>query len=116
MKTLTCSKCKSLKSTSEFTPRKTPRGFNSWCKLCNSSYNTNKRHDGFYSVYYLVNEHYCGYTKNLERRIKDHNRDGKDCSEIRLLYTSKNKIEAAHHEAMFQSYLGMGGLNITGHK
>jgi len=113
-----CTKCKETKLTTEFSPRahNSKRGFNSWCKKCNTTHNTAKRHDGFYSVYYIVNEHYCGYTRNLERRITDHKRDGKDCSEVRLLYTSEDRVEAAHTEALFQSYLGMNGLSLTGWK
>ena len=110
-----CTKCKEIKETSKFTKRKnSKKGFNSWCRECFRGL-TKLKHDGIYTVYYLPEEHYCGYTKALDRRMKEHIVAGKNVDNMRVLYASENHIETIHHEAMFQSYLGMNGL-ISGRK
>lgn len=110
-----CTKCKETKDTSKFTRRKnSKRGFASWCGECYCKLAKSK-HDGIYTVYYLPEEHYCGYTKILDRRMNEHAASGKNISNMRILYSSENHTQAIHHEAMFQSYLGMNGL-ISGRK
>ena len=68
------------------------------------------RLDGYYSVYYLPEEHYCGATNCVDMRIKDHSRKGKNTKGWRILYCSESRNTAVHYEAMFQTVLGIGGL------
>ena len=113
MKELECSKCCKTKIPSEFNKANNKkRGYTNWCKSCYAKYNINK-HDGIYTVYYLPEEHYCGYTRSYDRRLQKHKSDGKDINGARVLFASKDWSTAVHHEAMFQSYLGMEGLNTN---
>ena len=115
MEKLKCTKCNEIKETSNFTPRKnSKKKFLSWCKKCFCDHAKSK-HDGIYTVYYLPEENYCGYTKILNRRMNEHAAKGRNIDGMRILYASKNHTDAIHHEAMFQSYLGMNGL-ISGRK
>ena len=70
-----------------------------------------KRKERYYCVYYLPEEHYCGFSIELLRRIGEHRRAGKNVDGWRILYYSKDKTEAAYHEALFQSVLSINGLN-----
>ena len=106
--TKTCNKCSEEKSLEEFY-----KGRND-CKVCNNAIrkaNYDKTKDGNHYVYYLPEPHYCGVTDNLEKRISIHKARGKNVEGWRVLYSSPNKSEAYHHEAMFQGVLGMNGLN-----
>ena len=70
---LQCTKCKEIKDISKFSKRKnSKKGVNSWCGECYSRLAKSK-HDGRYTVYYLPEEHYCGYTKILDRRFETYN-------------------------------------------
>jgi predicted GIY-YIG superfamily endonuclease len=72
-----------------------------------------KVNDGYY-VYYLPEEHYCGITNNLYQRESSHrNTAGKNTNNMTILFHSMDRNIAAHHEAMFQSVLGIGGLNYV---
>ena len=67
--------------------------------------------DGYY-VYYLPEEHYCGVTNNLYQRESQHrNTANKNTDGMTILFHSMDRNIAAHHEAMFQSVLGINGLN-----
>ncbi len=67
-----------------------------------------------YYVYYLPSENYCGFTNDVSRRISSHSRRGMDTKNFRVLFASEDFIETAHMEALFQSTLGMQGLNTGG--
>lgn len=113
MKELKCSKCCESKEVIDFDKANNKkRGYSTWCKLCYANYNKTK-HDGIYTVYYLPEEHYCGYTKSYDRRLQKHKSEGKDISKAKVLFASKDWNTAVHHEAMFQSYLGIEGLNTN---
>jgi hypothetical protein len=74
----------------------------------------NSRRSGGYFVYYLPNEHYCGITNDLYNREASHrNTAGKNTDGMRVLFHSMDRSIAAHHEAMFQSILGINGLNYN---
>ena len=66
----------------------------------------------YYLVYYLPEENYVGMTQYPTKRISNHRRKGKNVDGWRVLYCSNDKMEAGYHEALFQSVLGMKGLNI----
>ena len=66
-----------------------------------------------YVVYYLPKEHYCGHTNNIQYRLSAHRRkNNRDTDGWIILYCCETKVEAAHVEAMYQSVLGMNGLNF----
>ena len=70
------------------------------------------RQSGGYFVYYLPSENYCGITVDMYARESQHRTIGKkDTTGMRVLFHSLDRSIAAHHEAMFQSVLGMYGLN-----
>lgn len=101
---------------------KRPREIDSYCKACKNQYTLESRAkrksrelaEGYY-VYYLPEEHYCGVTGDLTERIRlhqsSHNGVKHNVEGWRVLYHSFDKAEAYHHEAMFQSILGIKGLN-----
>ena len=73
-----------------------------------------ERKPGYYTVYYIPEHHYVGCTKlhppdriAVHRRRNNYNTEG-----WKVLFCSENKAEAFHHEAMFQSILGINGLNF----
>lgn len=69
------------------------------------------RNPGYYSVYYLSEENYCGVTKmDPEYRMSQHKCNGKNIEDWRILFCSEDQAEAYYHEAMFHSVLGMQGL------
>ena len=73
-----------------------------------------KRDSGYYTVYYLPNEHYCGVTSmSPEFRMAFHKHKGKNTNDWRVLYCSIDKKEAYYHESLFHGVLGMEGLIIN---
>ena len=66
---------------------------------------------GYYMVYYLVDENYCGVTDNWLQRSRAHKCGGMNVDNMKVLYTCENRDEAFYTEAMFQGVLGMNGLN-----
>jgi len=71
------------------------------------------RQTGGYFVYYIPSIHYCGIAKDLYARESWHRNKKKiNTDGLKVLYHSMDKSEAAHHEAMFQSVLGIKGLNV----
>ena len=77
----------------------------------NAKKNRMKHRMDHYAVYYLPEENYVGLTNRMEQRIKEHNRQGKNVENWRVLYCSEDKKEAAYHEALYHSVLGMEGLD-----
>ena len=91
-------------------------GRTKYCKECRSYHNKkhySKKLDGYYSVYYLPEEHYCGVTNCVEIRIKDHEKSGKNTEGWKVLYCSPDYNVARHHENLFHSLLGMEGISYT---
>ena len=82
------------------------------CKDCYKERHINARLD-HYIVYYLPEEHYCGFTNNPQYRMTDHKKHGKNIDNWRVLQTCATKTEAAYTEALFQSTLGINGLNYN---
>jgi len=85
--TAKCYKCKRIKKKSLFhKDRSRTSGVSSYCKACKKKNDAgrtgkygNRDADGnfIYTVYYLPEEHYVGMTKDIDNRIKDHNKKGK---------------------------------------
>ena len=81
------------------------------CKSCHNEARKKREKKHGYFVYYLPHENYCGVTNRLRTRINRHKIENKNIDDWIVLYHSNDAAEAAHHEAMFQSVLGMNGLN-----
>lgn len=67
-----------------------------------------KRNDDYYSVYYIPNEHYIGYTKMFEHRMREHKRKGKDIEGAVVLRVFKDKHYAKLYEAQWH-VMGVNG-------
>ena len=109
------SKCRICGTTDDLVPVHHRRDtYRSWCK---EHYNEYKKeanrnsNDDYYSVYYLPEEHYCGVTTAVLKRIKEHSRT-RNVDGWRVLFCSKDKKEAYYHESLFHSVLCMEGLRI----
>jgi hypothetical protein len=71
------------------------------------------RQTGGWFVYYIPSIHYCGITKDLYARESYHRTQSNiDTEGLTVLFHSLDAAEAHYHEAMFQSVLGIGGLNV----
>ena len=70
-----------------------------------------RKPDGYYSVYYLPLENYCGVTNRVKIRMHEHARDGRFTDGFKVLCCFKTRKEAMYHEALFQSTLAMEGLS-----
>jgi hypothetical protein len=112
METKQCNKCKQEKSIDKFSINivNSKKYIRKTCNLCRSN---KVKKDGYYYVYYLPEEHYCGITNSLVNRMIDHRKKGKNTDNYRILYSSKDKKDACYHEALFQSTLAIEGLAIT---
>ena len=112
----TCTKCKEERSMSDFHRCvRSPGGRRAECKHCRKVYARKllqSKKDLYYSVYYLPEEHYCGYTSYLTDRIRVHERAGKNVDGWKILYATKCKVDARHHENLFHSWMGMEGIKL----
>lgn len=108
-----CSKCKNEKDIKQFAKNgKTVKGLVKVRAMCNYCRNNNSK-SGYYYVYYLPFENYCGITDSIIKRISTHKRNNKNTEKWIILYCSKDKKDAAYHEVMFQSVLAMEGVPLT---
>jgi hypothetical protein len=112
MDSKSCSKCKELKPLKNYAKNRNKKGEQFHRAMCNTCRNSRLK-NGYYYIYYLPNENYCGITDYVARRISIHKNNGKNVDNYRLLYCSKDKKEAAYHEILFQSVLAMEGLPMT---
>ena len=112
METKNCNTCKELKPIKNYAKNRNKKGEQFHRAMCNTCRNDRMK-TGYYYVYYLPNENYCGITDYLEKRITTHKKNGKNVDNYRLLYCSTDKKEAAYHEILFQSVLAMEGLSMT---
>ena len=125
-KTLTeksCKTCSTVKSINNFSLDRFNevtqiQYYSSKCKECANNrtkeYYLKKQEESslnYYLVYYLPEEHYVGITSNPWSRMRKHKNGGRNISKWRVLYSCKTKKEAGYIEAMFQSVLGINGLN-----
>ena len=112
-----CVTCKTEKSYEEFHKNATTKdGLNYTCKPCRKTIAAatfKRRKLDHYVLYYLVNDHYCGITNALSDRLASHKKKGRDVSDVKILATSKDRVTIKHYEAMYQGYLGIGGLSMT---
>lgn len=72
--------------------------------------NRRNRKDGYYSVYYLPNEHYVGMTDQYEHRMKQHKQVHKrDITDCRVLMTFDNPFDAHIYETQWHK-MGANGF------
>ena len=73
------------------------------CKSCNNKkkleWFQNKK-DGYHRVYILENDNYAGVTDSIYTRMNNHKRDGRDVSNYRVLYKTKDRDEAEELEEL----------------
>lgn len=110
-----CNTCGEIKTLDGFYKRN--EGYRSRCRKCSNAAGMKKYYSkkpGYYSIYYLPEENYCGLTSMyLPDRIDHHRKKGRNIDNWRILFCSADKTEAYHTEALFQSTLGMEGLNCN---
>lgn len=71
-------------------------------KVLERSRQQRKSHrDGFYSVYYLPEEHYIGITKAVKERIASHKRYGKMTDGFEVVAKFEREVDAHWLETMF---------------
>ena len=111
-----CTKCKEERPIEEFHRcKQSPGGRRAECKHCRKEYARKylqSKKDPYYSVYYLPEEHYCGYTSYLEDRMRVHENAGRNIEGWRVLYATESKEDARHHENFFHSWMGMEGIKL----
>ena len=66
--------------------------------------------DGFYTMYYLKEEHYVGVTNQPKTRIPRHKVNGKHTLDYEVIATFKTKLEALNAEKYMHS-IGYNGIN-----
>ena len=68
--------------------------------------------DGLFTVYYLKEDHYVGYTANLKQRLSKHRYGhGRHILDVEVLAKFNTKEEALSYESKLHS-MGYLGLNI----
>jgi hypothetical protein len=122
-KTAKCSKCKRVKRKSLFyKDRSRNSGVSSYCKSCkkkNDSKRTGKYGDRdtdgrfIYTVYYLPEHHYVGMTKDVECRIRDHNKKGKITDGYEIIARFKDP-KLAHLMETRLHIMGYNGFHYIG--
>ena len=118
-----CRKCKETKPYEEFHKSSWSKdGRRKYCKECKKIINKldreknkdyyltymkewNKtKQDGHHSVYLLEDYNYVGTTKNVYHRFAVHkSRNNRDCTNHRILFTSKNRQECLELEELLHS-------------
>ena len=71
--------------------------------------NQDSKKDGYYTVYYLKEEHYAGMTNNLTYRLNNHKSHcNRHIEDVEIIGKYKTKAEATRVEAALHSmgYLG----------
>jgi hypothetical protein len=77
--------------------------------LAKGKVNYESKKDGYYTVYYLKEEHYAGMTTNLSYRLIRHkSRHNRHIEDVEIIGKYKTKAEAARVEAALHAmgYLG----------
>ena len=69
-----------------------------------------KKRDEYHSVYYLPLEHYAGVTNKLSQRMSSHRRYGLDPTGYKILFATKDRLEAHVVEAELH-LMGINGHN-----
>ena len=70
--------------------------------------------EGFYSVYYLPEEHYAGVTSRVIARMRDHKCNGMITEGFEVVFTTESKREALDFEAKLHS-MGYNGSDKNGY-
>ena len=82
----------------------------------NQKKNYYNRKDGYHRVYLLEDYNYVGVTDNITVRFKRHTYDtGRDCTNHRVLYKTKDRSEALELEALLHDigYKGKDGEYLS---
>tara|TARA_R110000764_G_scaffold119_1_gene717 strand:+ start:992 stop:1408 length:417 start_codon:yes stop_codon:yes gene_type:complete len=119
-----CSKCKeSFNIDTDFYNAKAKKdGKDHYCKTCRNAIAASQRIEhitGSYFVYALPNENgvsdkgYCGQTKNLNHRIRNHKYVGKVVDGWKILKTFKTRVEALAYELEMHTKEGYAGNSIA---
>lgn len=71
--------------------------------------------DGYHYVYLLEDYNYVGTTNSIKRRFRGHKSEcGRDCTNYRILYKTKNRDEALEVEKKYHDlgYEGQHSKNL----
>jgi hypothetical protein len=106
-----CTQCKKNLPSTEYRGRGNGK-LRSECKKCGSKYDkkTVWKRDLFYSVYFLPNENYVGYTNNLKSRMNDHKKNGKDITDFKIIGKYDTAVKAHLVETLFH-FIGLEGFH-----
>lgn len=122
-----CSCCrKSFNLNEEFYSKKASKdGKDNYCKTCRNAKSNDKRKEhitGDYFVYVLPNENpisskgYCGQTKNLNHRMRNHKYTGKNVDGWKVLKTFNNRADAIAYELEMHTSQGYAGNSAATQK
>ena len=78
-------------------------------RIAQMKVNQKSKKDGYYTVYYLKEEHYAGMTSNLTYRLNNHKSHyNRHIEDVEIIGKYKTKAEATRVEAALHSmgYLG----------
>ena len=70
--------------------------------------------EGYYSVYYLPEEHYAGVTSGVKARMRLHKHSGMMTDGFEIVFTTESKREALDFEAKLHS-MGYNGSDKNGY-
>lgn len=104
-----CSRCKELKSQSDFHRSSTHNsGVQRYCKECKKRIDRigHGKNQGKYCVYYIPKHRYVGMTRNVTKRMQRHRKNGKDVTGYRVILATRS-AKFAH---TFESILHMLGF------
>lgn len=113
METKPCRVCNEIKEISKFSTR-LGKPTNE-CKPCkykrNNAWRAAKRKEyKTYYVYYLPEEHYIGFTKNIKERMATHKNQGRITEGLEIIGGYKHPASALMVEAAFHLH-GYNGCN-----
>ena len=106
-----CSQCKKNLPSTEYHHRGNGK-IRSECKKCKRKLYKKSvwKRDLYFSVYFLPNEKYVGYTNNLKSRIRDHKKNGKDVADYKIIGKYDTAIKAHLVETLFH-FIGLEGFH-----
>ena len=106
MKTKICKTCNIKKPLTEFHKciKKNGTWLRSYCKDCGKKARIewrNSKKDGYWTVYYLPEEHYVGITNCVHERMNEHKFKGKIINNYEIIGKYKHPAAALMVEAAF---------------
>ena len=110
-----CTKCKSVKDSSEFYLKNKAKGWlRSECKKCSVELTTVRRKtksDGYWYVYKILEDNYVGITSDFDSRKAVHKYRGKKTKTMKKIARYKKPEYAIIHEAILH-LLGYNGCQL----